>query len=126
MKPGIVIACSTTWNLVNFRACWIRALLHIVATTTTDAAAVHQGYNLALGDRTGLKEVYALIRYLIVETNPKVKSVDPVGREFRSGDVRHSQADIGMIQRLLGYSPPHSVAASLAETTQYHLASVSA
>ena len=33
----------------------------------------------------------------------------PVYGDFRAGDVRHSQADIGKAGRLLGYAPTHTV-----------------
>jgi UDP-N-acetylglucosamine 4-epimerase len=36
-----------------------------------------------------------------------------VYRDFRAGDVRHSQADIGKAASLLGYAPTHRVAEGL-------------
>ena len=33
--------------------------------------------------------------------------LQPVHRDFRAGDVRHSLADFGKAQRLLGYAPTH-------------------
>ena len=34
-------------------------------------------------------------------------------RDFRAGDVRHSQADISKAASLLGYAPTHRVAEGL-------------
>lgn len=95
---------------------------NILAATTTDSAAVNQIYNLALGDRTTLNDLYVLIRNLISSTNPAVTFVDPLYRAFRDGDVRHSQADISKIRQLLSYHPTHRVAEGLAAATQYYLA----
>jgi len=33
----------------------------------------------------------------------------PVYRDFRPGDVRHSLADVGKAQRLLGFAPARGV-----------------
>jgi UDP-N-acetylglucosamine 4-epimerase len=39
--------------------------------------------------------------------------MQPVYRDFRAGDVRHSQADIGKATSVLGYVPTHRVAEGL-------------
>jgi UDP-N-acetylglucosamine 4-epimerase len=99
---------------------------NLLAATTTSDAAVNQVYNLALGDRTTLNSLYYLIRDLVAAERPEVVALEPVYREFRAGDVRHSQADIGKIRELLGYEPTHRVAAGLAEATRYYLENVGA
>jgi UDP-N-acetylglucosamine 4-epimerase len=45
-----------------------------------------------------------------------------VHRDFRAGDVRHSQADITKAQRLLGFAPTHGVRAGLAEAAKWYVA----
>jgi len=47
---------------------------------------------------------------------PHLKDARPVHRDFRAGDVLHSQADIGKARRLLGYEPTHSLGQGLAES----------
>ena len=44
----------------------------------------------------------------------------PVYAEFRAGDVRHSQADIGKAHRLLGYAPTFDARAGLAESLPWY------
>ncbi len=47
----------------------------------------------------------------------------PVYRDFRAGDVRHSQADIGKAQRLLGYAPPtYRLADGIAQAMPWYVA----
>ena len=99
---------------------------NILAATTTTPAAVNQIYNLALGDRTTLNELYRLIRDLIARDHPELAAIEPIYRDFRSGDVRHSQANIEKIKKLLGYIPSHRVGDGLAEATEYYLKSVRA
>jgi UDP-N-acetylglucosamine 4-epimerase len=47
--------------------------------------------------------------------------VAPTHRDFRAGDVRHSLADIGKAQRLLGYAPAFSVREGLRQAAQWYL-----
>ena len=45
----------------------------------------------------------------------------PLYRDFRAGDVRHSQADIGKAQRLLGYAPTHRLAEGIAQAKPWYV-----
>ena len=47
--------------------------------------------------------------------------VQPHYRDFRSGDVRHSQADVGKAQRLLGYAATHRMAQGIAAAMPWYL-----
>lgn len=86
---------------------------NILASLATDADAINQVYNVALGDRTTLNELFATIRALIAREMPAAANAKPTYRDFRAGDVRHSQADIGKARAHLGYAPTHRVAAGL-------------
>lgn len=98
---------------------------NILAATTMNPAAINQIYNIALGDRTTLNELFSLIRDHVAKIHPKIIAIEPEYREFRGGDVRHSQADIGKIQERLGYRPTHRVADGLEQATEFYLDSVS-
>ncbi|MEO6319726.1 MAG: LPS biosynthesis protein WbpP, partial [Polaromonas sp.] len=70
---------------------------------------LNQVYNVAVGDRTTLNILFALLRDNLAAHGVSA-STRPVYRDFRAGDVRHSQADIGKARRLLlGYAPTHSI-----------------
>jgi UDP-N-acetylglucosamine 4-epimerase len=66
-------------------------------------------YNVGVGDRTSLNELHQMIRTSLESLGLPVPQ-QPVYQDFRAGDVRHSQADIGKAERLLGYRPTHKVA----------------
>ena len=83
--------------------------VNLLAATTTNPAAVNQVYNVALRERTSLNELFALLRERLLPFCPHLLKVKPRYRPFRSGDVRHSEADIGKAKRLLGYAPTHHV-----------------
>lgn len=97
---------------------------NILAATSTNLEAINQIYNVALGDRTTLNELFKLIRERVAQTNPAIASIEPVYRDFRKGDVRHSQASIDKIQQRLGYAPMIKVADGLNIATEYYLANV--
>jgi len=80
---------------------------NLLAAITDDPAAVNQVYNVAVDDRTSLNRLFEILRDAIARRLPEMAAVTPVYRDFRPGDVRHSQADIGKARRLLGYAPTH-------------------
>ncbi|MEZ7500915.1 NAD-dependent epimerase/dehydratase family protein [Psychrobacter sp. Arc29] len=77
---------------------------NILAATTTNFEAKNQVYNVAVGGRTTLNTLFEYIQEALKDNGVTYSKV-PVYRDFREGDVRHSQADISKIKNLLGYSP---------------------
>lgn len=93
---------------------------NILAAQAGDPAAVNQVYNIALGDRTTLNELYQAMCSLLLERLPHVQAHRPKYREFRNGDIRHSQADISKARTLLGFEPTHSVGAGLRQAMDWY------
>lgn len=85
--------------------------MNILAALAGDEAR-NEVYNVGVGDRTSLNELYRLIQTTLADLGADVRG-DPVYKDFRAGDVRHSQADVGKARRLLGYAPSHTVAEGL-------------
>src|SRR5437867_880796 len=83
--------------------------MNLLAATTTNPKAVNQVYNVAVNERTSLNELFALLRERLLLYYPHLKRYQPVYRDFRPGDVRHSQADISKARRLIGYAPTHRI-----------------
>ncbi|MDH5929431.1 GDP-mannose 4,6-dehydratase [Vibrio lentus] len=77
--------------------------MNILAATADDEAK-NNVYNVALGDRTTLNELYSSIKNALNDLGFNLITV-PTYRDFREGDVRHSQADITKAQNNLGYAP---------------------
>ncbi|ELB2929852.1 Vi polysaccharide biosynthesis UDP-N-acetylglucosaminuronic acid C-4 epimerase TviC, partial [Vibrio alginolyticus] len=76
--------------------------MNILAATAQDEAK-DEVYNVAVGERTTLNELHAIIKKSLNDFNVNI-CMNVVKRDFRSGDVRHSQADIGKAKKLIGYS----------------------
>ena len=92
---------------------------NILAATASDEAK-NQVYNVAVGDRTTLNELYRAIQDALA-TNDVQFDRDPVYRDFRAGDVRHSQASIAKIQQHLGYVPQYKIAEGIQLAMQWYV-----
>ena len=79
-------------------------------------------FNVAFGGRTSLNQLFGMIRDGLAEHQVHYDRA-PAYAQFRAGDVRHSQADIGKARRLLGYAPTHDVRRGLIEALPHYLAS---
>lgn len=94
---------------------------NLLAATAADSSAANQVYNVAVGGRTSLNELFTQIRSLVAEKIPEAQAIEPNYADFRAGDVRHSQADISKARRLLGYEPEYDVARGLTLTGNWFL-----
>jgi UDP-N-acetylglucosamine/UDP-N-acetylgalactosamine 4-epimerase len=95
---------------------------NLLAATIDQPAAVNQVYNVAVGQATTLNELFALIRDELSARFPHVKQLAPHFRDFRAGDVRHSQADISRAKTLLGYTPAVDLKEGLASAMDWYVA----
>jgi UDP-N-acetylglucosamine 4-epimerase len=98
--------------------------MNLLSATSTDEEALNQVYNVALNARTDLNELFDLIQQRVKEHLPELVEKSPKYRDFRAGDVRHSQADISKAQHLLGYSPTHSIDKGLDEAMDWYVESL--
>lgn len=81
---------------------------NILAATTENDEAKNQVYNVAVGDRTTLNDLFNAIKAALNENGVEYIK-QPIYREFRAGDVRHSQASVEKIQILLNYQAKHKI-----------------
>ncbi|CAH7388582.1 UDP-N-acetylglucosamine 4-epimerase [Vibrio chagasii] len=79
-------------------------------------------YNVAVGDRTSLTELYREIRLSLVNYGIDTEH-EPIYRDFRAGDVRHSQANINKSVNLLGYKPTHKISEGIELAVKWYISS---
>ena len=79
-----------------------------ILAATASAAAKDQIYNVAVGDRTTLNNLFSAIKDALNKNQMDIR-LDPTYRDFREGDVRHSQADISKAKKALGYHPMFNI-----------------
>jgi UDP-N-acetylglucosamine 4-epimerase len=95
---------------------------NLLAALVQSAEAVGQAYNVAVGAQTTLNELFELIRACLALKLPHLRSVRPVHREPRRGDMQLSRADVSKASELLGYQPAFGLGAGLARTIDWYIA----
>jgi len=95
--------------------------MNIISAMTENEEAIDQVYNVALNDQTSLNQLYQMIQERLIERVEKLAKSEPVYRDFRAGDVRHSLADITKANNLLGYAPSHRISEGLNEAMDWYV-----
>ncbi len=95
--------------------------INLLAATTKNVEAVDQIYNVAVGDRTTLNELYEQLHVNLLSHYPHLQGVKPVHRDFRAGDVRHSLANISKSTTRFGYAPTHRIGLGLALSMPWYI-----
>jgi len=80
--------------------------------------AIGKVYNIGVGDNTSLLDLINGLNELLGKT------IQPVFKDARAGDVRHSQANIEAARTDLGYAPAYTFMQGLKATLDAHLAGV--
>ena len=93
-----------------------------ILSAVADDSARDQVYNVAVGDRTTLNDLFNGIKSNLIQSDANLNDAKPVYRDFRAGDVRHSQAEISKAQSLLGYQPTHRIMDGIGEAMVWYLA----
>ena len=95
---------------------------NLLAATVQNVEAVNKVYNVAVGERRTLNELFELLRERLLPEFPHLAAAAPLYRDFRDGDVRHSHADISRARALLGYEPTHRIENGLDEALEWYVA----
>jgi len=92
-----------------------------ILAATAPASAANQVYNVALNERTSLNQLHAMMCTLLADRYPHVSGHQPQFKDFRAGDVRHSQADISKAETLLGFAPTHRIGEGLQQAMTWYI-----
>lgn len=97
--------------------CYVKNAIqaNILAALVERKDAINTIYNISVGQQTTLNHLFQMICH-----NLKI-SKKPVYREFRSGDIRHSLADISKAKELLGYEGVFTVNHGLEEMISWYI-----
>lgn len=91
----------------------------LAATSLTDEAR-NQVYNVAVSGRTSLNSLFEAIKTSLKSCDV-LYTKEPIYRDFRAGDVRHSQADISKAAKLLGYEPKYDIHMGIDEAMPWYV-----
>ena len=97
---------------------------NILAATTQNDEAKNQVYNVAVGDRTTLNDLFNAIKQALNENGVSYIK-EPIYRDFRAGDVRHSQASVEKIQTLLGYKAQYVISEGVDLAMKWYVKNIS-
>ena len=92
--------------------------MNILAATVEDEAKDNI-YNVAVGDRTTLNDLYKSIQSALNECDISAMQ-EPIYRDFRAGDVRHSQADVSKAVDNLGYAPEYKILQGISKAMPWY------
>jgi UDP-N-acetylglucosamine/UDP-N-acetylgalactosamine 4-epimerase len=92
---------------------------NLLAATANESAS-KDVFNVAVGDRTTLNELYSALQGALAD-NGRLYKKGPCYRDFRVGDVRHSQADIDKAVGKLGYAPQYPVLEGIAKAMPWYI-----
>ena len=99
--------------------------MNILAAMTDNDEATDQVYNCALNARTSLNQLYEMIEDRLIDRVENLSKNKPTYRDFRVGDVLHSQAGISKAANLLGYVPTHFIAQGLDVAMDWYVKNLS-
>lgn len=96
--------------------------MNILAATAPEESK-DEVYNVAVGGRSSLNNLAKLLKETLLANDVNVSS-EILYRDFRSGDVRHSQADITKAKTLLQYAPECSLEEGLEIAVPWYLSNL--
>jgi UDP-N-acetylglucosamine 4-epimerase len=76
-----------------------------ILSATAEDNAKNEVYNVAVGDRTSLTQLFNELKIRVAASQDNSDIADPIYRDFRAGDVKHSLADISKAKNNMGYDP---------------------
>lgn len=97
---------------------------NVLAAVSKAEDARNHVYNVAFGGRTNLNQLFHSLRAAMSDNGISYDK-QPIYRDFRPGDVRHSQADTGKVCRLLGYAPGFDISAGIAVAVPWYIKKIS-
>ena len=66
-----------------------------------------------------------MIEERLIQRTQGLEKKEPIYRDFRAGDVRHSQANIDKAQALLEYQPKYMISQGMDEAMDWYVGSLS-
>ena len=107
--------------------------MNVLAALTDNPEAFGEVFNVAVGGRNTLNELYKLIQDELNKVannqstiNHQLSTINqkPIYRDFRPGDIRHSNADISKAKRMVGYEPTHDIYRGMREAIEWYVENI--
>jgi UDP-N-acetylglucosamine 4-epimerase len=95
--------------------------INLLAGMTKNKDAYGEAFNVAVGGQTTLNELYELINQELSNHIDNFVAKKAVYRDFREGDIRHSNANISKAQNILGYQPTHNIKEGMSLAIKWYI-----
>ncbi|QOP45849.1 SDR family oxidoreductase [Sulfurimonas paralvinellae] len=95
--------------------------MNILSAMTTNQDAFGQAYNTAAGGRETLNNLFIALKSGLESNIENLHIPKPIYKDFRAGDIRHSNANIEKAKNLIGYKPTHTLADGLVESIEWYI-----
>lgn len=101
--------------------CYIENVIQAnILAAMAENSSLNNIYNVAKGDRTSLNDLFLCLKNTL-QKNGVIFDKEPKYKDFRGGDVRHSQADISKAENLLGYAPSDSILTGIEKVIPWYV-----
>ena len=101
--------------------CYVQNVIQANLLAATAGSKVKDEiYNVAVGNRTDLSDLFKCLKNSLNENGISYKQ-EPEYKNFRDGDVRHSQADINKARKHLGYEPQWTIKDGIADVMPWYV-----
>jgi len=94
---------------------------NILAGTTTNEKAFGEVFNAGIGGRLTLNALYKAISEGLEKNLVGFEFKEPIYRDFRAGDIRHSNANIDKLKEMMAYIPTHDITQGLEESVKWYI-----
>jgi len=98
--------------------------MNLLAGTTDNPEAFGEAFNVAVGGRNTLNELYTLINRELVKHIDSFSTKEAIYRDFRAGDIRHSNADITKAKTIVDYQPTHDIYQGMEEAIEWYIKNI--
>jgi len=95
--------------------------MNILAGMTENKEAYGEAFNVAVGGQTTLNALYELINQELGKHVENFSKKDAIYRDFRTGDVRHSNANILKAKEILGYAPTQNIDQGMSLAIEWYI-----
>ncbi|MBP9791687.1 MAG: NAD-dependent epimerase/dehydratase family protein [Rickettsiales bacterium] len=92
----------------------------VLAATSSNQDSWNQVYNIAVGKKTNLKQLFSLLKKELLPYYD-IQTLEPIFTSTRAGDMRTTHADITNAKIKLGYNPEFTLEDALKPTVEWYV-----
>jgi len=95
--------------------------INILAAISPNISSETQIFNVAFGQQISLNDLFFNLKKTLSSSFSHVNKIEPIYRDFRAGDVKHSLADIKKARKILDYNPLYDFEKGIVKTIDWYL-----